>query len=208
MKRRFRPTPWSSRLPIEAALTVGIAATLYAWCLHAVQPVLVKARLTEVLGAFGTQTVDVMEDAALHGGYALGRVVDGEAAGQREDIEDALGLRRTAAAAVQSDEAAEIAGSRYSGAAIGQAQLDRLGSNFSYTLEGTRIVATGQVPGMAQRFHLSFSPAVVSDGPSWNVIWLCGDRAPPRGWVTLRDPLGTLMPRSFLYSFCRGNEAD
>lgn len=55
-------------------------------------------------------------------------------------------------------------------------------------------------------FFLSYTPAVIASGVPGSMMWLCGNRKPPTGWVRLPGPTGTDLPAKYLFSVCRDNK--
>lgn len=76
---------------------------------------------------------------------------------------------------------------------------------YSYELiNGIFYVTSGESPEV-DNFFLSISPTITEHEPPWNIIWSCGKRPVPSGWLTPVGAKGTNLPDELLLSMCRNN---
>ena len=76
---------------------------------------------------------------------------------------------------------------------------------YSYELiNGIFYITAGESPEVDD-FFLSISPTVTEHEPPWNIIWRCGKRPAPSGWITPEGAKGTDLAEKLLLSMCRNN---
>ncbi len=63
-----------------------------------------------------------------------------------------------------------------------------------------RVAMTGELPDQAEP-QLGLRPAEAASGVAGNLLWLCGDREPPAGWVA--PPPLSMAASAPSFSVCR-----
>lgn len=171
--------------------------------------VLQKVRLAEIFSHATAMRTDIHERLALDG--ALGAQSDaaaGSADLAAETIEDAMGIgrnRRSPRPAGSADEEGVDAArpGSLSLASASNEQADAL-ARFQYFPEGGMVTVRGVLGGAKERpFALPLSFAVLAAQPTGNLLWVCGTRMPPPGWVFVYGHGATDMPDELTFSVCR-----
>ena len=75
--------------------------------------------------------------------------------------------------------------------------------DYVVTRSDSSLVAKGSVANTP--FFLTYTPAVIASGVPGSMMWLCGNRKAPAGWIRLPGTAGTDLPAESNLSVCRDN---
>jgi hypothetical protein len=79
---------------------------------------------------------------------------------------------------------------------------------FSYRYAGGRVDASGTLRGGGPVFQLSLVPAIRAVDGGWSVIWVCGRRKAPPGWILAALPVVENLKAEELPYVCRDLKAE
>lgn len=82
------------------------------------------------------------------------------------------------------------------------------GYRFQYRQAGTSVVASGVLRESGPMFQLALNPSISEADLGWSVIWLCGLRRAPPGWVALAPPLVERLSTEQLPFVCRDTRVE
>lgn len=188
-----RPAP--PRTGVMELLTVAaIAGALLGLALVEAQPILAKARAS---GALMLARQPMLDQTLLAAESGLLGPAAGAQGGRTVDAVD-----RALAALPDDTLVAELAQRRGRGAAAPEE------GSLQAIAEPPFVVVQGTLREGEAELRLSWTPAISLAPPAPAVVlWLCGDRPPPPGWLALRDPEPQAPPGAFGFSICRADPA-
>lgn len=210
MKLARRYPGWWDVMPLEFSFAVGIIGAAFAALLPNAEIWVTKARLVEPLVTAANLRVGLMEHMALTGDGLQTNVVSGsksDAADQTGNVEAALGAKRAGAESTEgrpdSRKAERLpeevrAGSKLN---ISQEKLDEY-AKYGMSIVDSSIVVRGTLGGKARPFQFTITPSIVSEGAIGSMLWLCGQKRPPPGWVQPAQGSSNL-PVEYQFSVCR-----
>lgn len=76
-------------------------------------------------------------------------------------------------------------------------------ADYSISQADYSLVARGTIGKDKRPLYLTYTPAITADGIPGSMIWMCGKRHPPAGWVRLPGPTGDNLTDKYLVSVCR-----
>ena len=201
--RQWR-TRHTQRLSLEASLVIGILLVTLVTLLPQINLILTKARLVEVFGLLATARVDIMERMALTGeGISDQPLALNLRDGADENIEDFIGQKQTPASVIKLNAEAAL-GDKKRGKIkqLDQQSMDRL-CKFEGQPVNDSIRVSGVLGNSRRPFSLTFNPSMNTNGPSGNILWLCGHQKPPAGWSTPLERAGADLPSALIFFVCR-----
>lgn len=76
-------------------------------------------------------------------------------------------------------------------------------TDYSISQADYSLVAKGTIGKDKRPLYLTYAPAITADGIPGSMIWMCGKRHAPAGWVRLPGPTGDNLTDKYLVSVCR-----
>lgn len=201
-------------LSTEILFSIGLLGALIGIATGEYQQAMIKAKLTEVLYAFDGKKLLLQEQLALTGDMPTAQSKLSKqqptSASHDEEIEAALAYKVSRSTTV-SEDAHELAGY----AAPGQGYFGKtekpVKSSADHTIQSlskvdNSLVLNFKPDGSGKQYFLAFTPAVIDTGIPGSILWLCGNKQPPGGWVRLPGVSGTDLPEKYLYNNCRSSK--
>jgi hypothetical protein len=182
-------------------LVVVLVVALALGAIYPMTSVLMfKARFSGALMNLLPQRLESVEQFALTGAWLESgselRQIKSGAEGQADELEKAL--RATPGAKSSPKKQPE-------GRLIGGSDnvLKGGGASSRYGIVDGSIVVLGKMRGYEHPFQLTIRPAVPQGAEPATIIWLCGERGTPPGWIAARPHVPSSLPLAYLYSQCR-----
>lgn len=225
--RSWRQMRWSNVLSVDILFSIGLLSILIgiAVACGAGSPIH-KAQMSKVYTPFDENKLLLEEQFALTGdGMPIAQVrtprQQAASTSNDDEIEAALSYKVSRSTAATAD-ASEIA--EYDPSGLGkrlQGGADKLGGLFSgigkpgdsgndvvqsVSKIDNSLVINVKLDRSGKQYFIAFTPAVIESDIPGSIIWLCGNRQPPQGWVSLPGVSGTNLPDEYLVNTCRNSK--
>ena len=206
-------------MPVEILVSVAIIGICVGLVTTQAQRLLTKARMSEIMVIFTGKRIELMVHFALTGRTTASEAPMQPVAAplpiQAQSVEDAISHPEYVQASPK--QAQKV---RKQSPEPAASFLDGLASKFSFTakpgnpdshftahlVDGV-FVGTGKLQqghnALGREFVLGITPLVAEHNVPWNILWSCGLRQPPYGWVPIGEQVGTNVPTHYLLSMCR-----